>query len=82
MLASSTSVLEGEAWIEVTFSYWFTCGSIRLAALVLPGGLVPLESPVLAVCAVAESHPAGCPELTACARVSCSMFCSRAGNPV
>lgn len=66
MLASPTSVLEGEAWTGVTFPSWFTCGSIRLAAL---GGLVPLKNSVLAVCAVAESHPAGCPELTGCARV-------------
>lgn len=50
MLSSPTSVLKGEAWTGVTFPSWFTQGSIRLAALVLPGGLVPLESPVLAVC--------------------------------
>lgn len=54
MLAPPTSVLEGEAGTGVTFPSWFTCGGIRLAALVVPGGLVPLESPVLAVCDAAD----------------------------
>lgn len=80
MLAPPTSVLEGEAGTGVTFPSWFTCGAIRLAALVVPGGLVPLESSVLAVCAAAESDSAVCPELPGCARVSCSMFCSPAGS--
>lgn len=80
MLAPPSSLLEGEAGTGVTFPSWFTCGSIRLAAPVGPVGLVPLESPVLAAYAVAESHPAVCPELTGCARVSCSVFCSPAGH--
>lgn len=54
MLAPPTSVLEGEAGTGVTFPSWFTCGGITLAALVVPGGLVPLESPVLAVCSAAD----------------------------
>lgn len=51
MLSSPTSVFKGEAWTGVTFPSWFTCGSMRLAALVLPGGVGASGKPcAVAVC--------------------------------